>query len=228
MPLQKTFGILWKHHKTPRHCLSGKLKQSFALQLPFSFLAQPAQQMRHSCFFTFSFWIKTLVILVLASHSNLQASTQAASKTTAPNQTATDSITTPFQIRETYQHFTEARNTTPQGFNNNAQLDNDTSTQPGIVGFELMITSQHYPMVIQVFPNTPADRSGLQTGDQLVAINNIPTRGRNRATIDAMISDIPGEWVHFLILRGTQMQRTKLQVEALNRLPQNTRQELSP
>ena len=43
--------------------------------------------------------------------------------------------------------------------------------------------------VNEVFPNTPASKAGMQDGDYIIAVEDIPTKGK---TIDELIAGITG------------------------------------
>jgi membrane-associated protease RseP (regulator of RpoE activity) len=118
----------------------------------------------------------------------------------------TDTQRQPFQLREIYKHGVSS----PQ-----------PKRQPsahGIVGLDLLISSNRYPVVTGVFDGTPAERLGIQPGDTIVAVNGVQAIGKSRAQVDAMISDKPGESVDFLVARGAALKRIRLQVESIDAL----------
>jgi S1-C subfamily serine protease len=89
---------------------------------------------------------------------------------------------------------------------------------PGIVGLDMLIQTGNYPLVQAVLPGTPADKHGVRAGDILIAINGASTRNQDSATIDAMISDVPGETVQLKLLRHGQLKSINLVVISLSDL----------
>lgn len=98
---------------------------------------------------------------------------------------------------------------------------------PGIVGLDMLIHSQRYPVVQYVFPHTPADRQGIRAGDTLLAVNGVQLLGKSRAQVDAMIPDVPGERVSFVIARDGRLHEVTLTVMALSEVAQQSRSALS-
>ncbi len=80
-------------------------------------------------------------------------------------------------------------------------------TDHGIVGVDLAIRPGNYPMVRGVFPLSPAAKAGLRVGDVVISINGGSTLNQPRPTVDAAISDIPGDNIQFLIDRPGEQPR---------------------
>lgn len=91
--------------------------------------------------------------------------------------------------------------------------------QHGVVGLDMLIQRDRYPMVEGVFQGTPASKAGIHAGDTIVAVNGEQTLGKSRAEVDDMISDIPGEVVNLTIARGPQMKQVRLTVMAVGDTP---------
>lgn len=95
--------------------------------------------------------------------------------------------------------------------------------EPGIIGVEFLITPHAYPRVKRVFPNSPAEVAGLRPGDIITNINEIPTWGRTRETIDAAIPDVPGMTVNFSLYRGKKRATVPVLVVALSEVRKSLR-----
>jgi len=106
-----------------------------------------------------------------------------------------------FTIQETYR-----QNAIPQPA--------DPAT-PGVVGLDLLVKTDAYPTVQGVFPGTPAHKQGIRPGDILVAVNGETTLHQDLSTLDAMISDVPGDVVRLSVLRGSQLKQVSLTVVSL-------------
>lgn len=109
----------------------------------------------------------------------------------------------PFVIRETYQQ---------------RALPDESSRQRGIIGLDMQINPSQYPLVKAVLHGTPAQHQGIIPGDVIVAINGTSAMGKELEEVDAMISDIPGEKVHFTLLRGTRLLQVPLTVVSLGQV----------
>lgn len=122
-----------------------------------------------------------------------------------------------FTIQETRRHYASP--------GRSAELD--TSRQKsgghGIVGIDILIHPDRYPVIQSVFRGTPAQKAGLLPGDTIIAINGVQTVDKSRSTVDRMISDQPGDWVDFTIERDGEIKRTRLTVMALEDLAANLR-----
>ncbi len=88
-------------------------------------------------------------------------------------------------------------------------------TMPGVVGLDLLVRTDAYPTVQGVFPGTPAHKQGIRPGDILVAVNGEKTLHKDLTTLDAMISDVPGDMVRLSVLRGGQLKQVSLTVVSL-------------
>lgn len=90
---------------------------------------------------------------------------------------------------------------------------------PGIVGLDMLIQADRYPVVQYVFRQTPAAQAGMRPGDTIVAVDGRQTIGRSRAQVDQMISDVPGDIVTFTVVRDGEMREFRLTVMALEDVP---------
>lgn len=100
--------------------------------------------------------------------------------------------------------------------------------EPGIVGLDMQITPNHYPLVMNIFSGTPAESAGIKPGDIIIEIDGQPTWGKNSQTVDWMISDVPGTPVKFTCRRGEHIYETSLKVAPRSSLRSNLRQKFSP
>lgn len=109
----------------------------------------------------------------------------------------------------------------------NPLLEKDPSLekkQPGVVGLDLVIKNGEFPLVQNVFKGSPADRSGLRTGDILLAVDGVSTLGKSRDEVDLQISDVPGTPVHFDVNRNGVVMQFGLTVVSLASMTQALRQ----
>lgn len=90
--------------------------------------------------------------------------------------------------------------------------------EPGIVGLDMAIRPQSWPLVQEVFPGTPAADRGVQVGDVILAVDGISTQGKSDQQVDVMISDIPGTPVRLSIQRGERLIEVTLTVAAKSQL----------
>ncbi len=67
-------------------------------------------------------------------------------------------------------------------------------------------------ILADVYQNSPADKAGLKTGDQIVAINNIKPDSSNYADIKPLLKGEPGSEVSLLIKRFGQEQAFEKQI----------------
>lgn len=118
----------------------------------------------------------------------------------------------PFVVRETFRR--ETLQPEMQGLE---------TRQKGIVGLDLRVQENTHPMVQGVFKGTPAEKSGFQTGDAILAVNGVSTLGKSRSTLDEMISDVPGEVIHFNVLRDKRTVVIALTVISLSDASQSLR-----
>jgi predicted metalloprotease with PDZ domain len=89
----------------------------------------------------------------------------------------------------------------------------------GIVGLDMLIQHNRYPVVQYVFRHTPAEKAGMRPGDTIVAVDGRQTLGKTRAQVDWMISDAPGDVVAFTVVRGGEMRQFEVTVMALSEVP---------
>ncbi len=94
-----------------------------------------------------------------------------------------------------------------------------TPANDGIIGINFEITPNVPPRIMEVYPGTPAERAGLRTGDLVLTINNTPTPGLSLSTVDALISNVPGDPVYFTVQRGAYRFPIRLTVQSLSAVP---------
>ncbi|MBK8190174.1 MAG: PDZ domain-containing protein [Vampirovibrionales bacterium] len=96
-----------------------------------------------------------------------------------------------------------------------------TAAQPshGIVGLDMVIRPASFPLVHDVFANTPAWQAGIRPGDQLLAVNGESVYGRSSWEVDQRISDVPGEWVSLTVQRQSAVRNVRLRVASLQTMP---------
>ena len=71
-----------------------------------------------------------------------------------------------------------------------ASRANDLSGQYVGIGVRIDTAEDGLPLVIGVFPDSPAEKAGLAVGDELVAVDGKPTKGH---TIDDVVTWVRGE-----------------------------------
>ena len=107
----------------------------------------------------------------------------------------------PFVLRETYH-----------------QQQSTVQSSHGVVGLDMTIRPDSYPIVQSVFPGTPAQQQGVRPRDILVAINGIRTYDKNVDEVDALISDVPGDTINLTVMRGAQLKQIRLTVVSVDSL----------
>jgi C-terminal processing protease CtpA/Prc len=103
----------------------------------------------------------------------------------------------PFVIQETY------REALPE------------TSDKGVVGLDMLIEPNHYPVIQKIFKGTPAHAQGIRVGDTILAINGERTVNKTLREVDLLISDIPGEVVNLIILRDGKPKKYSLTVMSL-------------
>lgn len=94
---------------------------------------------------------------------------------------------------------------------------------PGIVGLDMVIRPASFPLVREVFPNTPAYQMGIRPGDRILAVDGTNVYGRSAWDVDQRISNVPGDWVTLTVQRQTAVRNVRLRVAALHSLPATIR-----
>jgi C-terminal processing protease CtpA/Prc len=90
--------------------------------------------------------------------------------------------------------------------------------EAGIVGMDIQVPKQGYPVVKQVFEAAPAAVAGLRQGDRIIKINGQLTLGKTAHAIDLAISDVPGTPISLTIERNQgQYRHVTLVVAPLSR-----------
>ncbi len=98
-----------------------------------------------------------------------------------------------------------------------AKIQNNN--EPGVVGIDLQIRANQYPLLQRVFPNTPAAKAGLKPGDIVSKINGQSTKTLDIVTIDRLIPDRPGSLVKFEVQRQGKSIEIPLTVAPKSSLP---------
>ncbi|MEM0951748.1 MAG: PDZ domain-containing protein [Cyanobacteria bacterium P01_H01_bin.74] len=71
----------------------------------------------------------------------------------------------------------------------------------------MLIQPNDYPYIDQVYSGTPAANNRIHSGERIIAINGIDVFGRNKQTVDKMISNQPGDTVTLLLQTNSTSQR---------------------
>lgn len=96
------------------------------------------------------------------------------------------------------------------------QVETRVSTR-GIVGVDLSVRPDRHPIVMNVLPDSPAERAGIRPGDRVLAVNGLSLLGLSRAQVDEAISDQPGAWIQVtLVRRGRLLSDLRFQVVSLD------------
>ncbi|MCL2337800.1 MAG: S41 family peptidase, partial [Firmicutes bacterium] len=69
------------------------------------------------------------------------------------------------------------------------------------IGVEL-ITRSGYPAITKIYPDTPAEREGLQAGDLIIAIDGNSTQGRSMDVVTKALAGAAGDKAVLTIQRG--------------------------
>jgi C-terminal processing protease CtpA/Prc len=88
----------------------------------------------------------------------------------------------------------------------------------GVVGVDLAITPNQYPVVQSIFKGTPAERAGLRPGDRVLAVNQSSLLGKSRPQVDASISNVPGTAIRFTIERNGKLKEIPLKVTSIREI----------
>jgi carboxyl-terminal processing protease len=86
---------------------------------------------------------------------------------------------------------------TPQEF---ADMRADTDGEFGGIGIEIN-EDEGAIVVVEPIPGAPADRAGLVAGDRIIAVDGVPTRGRNGNESSGRLRGKPGTSVKLDVLR---------------------------
>lgn len=89
------------------------------------------------------------------------------------------------------------------------------NTGKGVIGVNFLIKANVEPVVQGVYQGTPAYHAGIQPGDRIVMINDMPTRGWSKEEVDYAISDKPGDTVTFLIDRYGKLTMRAVVVQSM-------------
>ena len=85
------------------------------------------------------------------------------------------------------------------------QANNNSSSykqsNKGILGVKYLHRRNSESTVIQVYPNTPAQRAGIVVGDKIVAVDGVSVRPYDADNVFALIEGPPGTSVDLNMLR---------------------------
>jgi C-terminal processing protease CtpA/Prc len=85
--------------------------------------------------------------------------------------------------------------------------DSETATYEksnrGILGVKYLHQKNKNSVVISVYPNTPAERAGIQVGDQIIAVDGINVMPYDADHVFTLIDGLPGSPVTLSMLRCT-------------------------
>lgn len=88
----------------------------------------------------------------------------------------------------------------------------------GVVGLDLRVVSHQPPLVVAVFPFSPAEKAGVRVGDMIWMIDGVSALGLSRQAVDDAISDVPGTWVELTLMRDGTEHTVVLQVKSIRDL----------
>lgn len=97
----------------------------------------------------------------------------------------------------------------------------------GVVGLDMLVHPDRYPVIQAVFRGTPAQKAGMLPGDTIVSVNGTQAIGKSLKQVDLMISDRPGDAVQFIILRDGELKPFKLTVAAIEDVSAAAKREFS-
>ncbi|WP_373533270.1 PDZ domain-containing protein [Vampirovibrio sp.] len=98
------------------------------------------------------------------------------------------------------------------------------TSEKGVVGLDMLIEPNHYPVIQKVFKGTPAQLQGIRVGDTILAINGVRAVQKTLSEVDRLISDIPGDVVNLVILRDGKPKKYSLTVMSLGQTDPTVRQ----
>jgi C-terminal processing protease CtpA/Prc len=88
---------------------------------------------------------------------------------------------------------------------------NDDIDNVGIIGLKFVIDTRKdpSPRINHVFPDTPASKAHLQSGDVILAVDGVPTSGLDKEEVYNMLVGEPDTAVTIKIRRGSNTLMTK-------------------
>lgn len=98
------------------------------------------------------------------------------------------------------------------------QAQHHVLDEHGIVGLDLRITPGEYPLVMMVFPFSPAEKAGLEVGDRVLSVDGADLLNLNRESVDIAISDVPGTWIDMVVMHRGRRKNLRLQVQSIHEL----------
>lgn len=100
--------------------------------------------------------------------------------------------------------------------------------EAGIIGLDMVIQDNAYPVIEHVYPGTPAFLKGIQPGETLLRVDGVLTFGKSLPAIDELISNIPGTTVQLSLLnRQGNTRKVILTVIPLSALPDDLKSPFS-
>lgn len=108
------------------------------------------------------------------------------------------------------------------------QAQEHLEQEHGVVGLDLRISPGEYPLVMMVFPFSPAEKAGIRVGDRVLQVDGVDLLNLNRTEVDMAITDIPGAWVSFVVQRRGRRTTKQLQVQSMNHLSPGLLQYYAP
>lgn len=87
---------------------------------------------------------------------------------------------------------------------------------PGIVGIRFVTFERYPPQIFEVYPDTPAAKSGLRAGDAILAVNGTSTKAMSDTNLQKLILGKPGTRLTLKISRNKiTLSRTLVRMHAI-------------
>ena len=83
----------------------------------------------------------------------------------------------------------------------NSSMASYKKSNKGILGVKYLHRRNSESTVIQVYPNTPAERAGIRVGDKIVAVDGVSVRPYDANHVFTLIEGPPGVAVDLSMLR---------------------------
>lgn len=83
----------------------------------------------------------------------------------------------------------------------NSSAASYAKSNKGILGIKYLHRRNSESTVIQVYPNTPAERAGIVVGDKIVAVDGVDVRPYDANNVFSLIEGPPGVTVKLSMLR---------------------------
>jgi len=85
-----------------------------------------------------------------------------------------------------------------------------TGPDIGILGFKFDAKGRKYPEVVEVYPDTPAQRAHIQKGDLIEQVDGVPTSTISRDELNDLVFGPPNTRIELAIKRGNTTFKTDL------------------